>query len=116
MESCSTLAEIDLADVELELARGLIGAIAKDAGGIGIFADFLGDKIDGFGMDADRIQRNAQAGDGVDAFLRDHRMGGSALDFNPILVPLVFETQLVEFVRQVILPLAVIKNTYRAPH
>ena len=110
MESCSISSEVDLAHVELELAGGLIGALAEDARGVGVLPDFLGNKIDGFGLDADGVQRNTQAGDGVDAFLRDHRMGGSALDFDPILVPLVFEAQLVELVRQIILPLAVIEN------
>ena len=73
----------------------------------GIFTDFLGDEIDGFGLDADRVQRNAQTGDGVDAFLRDHRMGSFALDFDPILMLLVCEAQLVQLARQFILALAI---------
>ncbi len=110
MESCSTSPSSILPMLNLSLPEGVIGALAKDAGGVGVFPNFLGNEIDGLGLDADGIQRNAQAGDGVDAFLGDHGMGSPALDFDPIFVPLVFETQLVELIRQVILPLAVIED------
>jgi hypothetical protein len=61
------LAGINHAHVELELARDFVLVIAKDAGGVGVLADFLGNKIDGFGMDTDGVQGDAQAGNGVDA-------------------------------------------------
>ena len=72
--------------------------------------DFLGDEINGFRFDADRGQRDAQPGNGVDAFLRDHRMGGFAVNLDAVFFACVGEAQRIELFRQVILPLALVEH------
>jgi hypothetical protein len=61
------LAYIDFSDVELELPRGLVGALSKDGCGEGILAYLPGYETNDLGFETNRQQGNAQPGNGIDA-------------------------------------------------
>src|SRR5690606_26531553 len=100
-------AEFDLAHVELEQAGRLVGAIAENAGGIGVLADFTGDEPDSAGYRAERVQGYAKASDGVDPGFRFHRVSGLTEDGDARPRTREIKSLSVQFFGQLILPYGV---------